>query len=434
MRRRSLAVTMVMAAVSLGMIAPQVANSAPRQDPRAEREQVRAERARVAAQIDTSKATQAEIDVALQAINNNLSSQEAALARAEADVAQAKQDITDAQAAIGRLTKEVATLKDEMRRRAIQAFVSPPGDDVLTVLQTKDFTTAANRKFYIELRAQDDADVSDQLQGATSDLEHQRKKATEAKQLAETKQAEQARRTEGVRAARADQKRLADNIEATIGSQITRSLELAKTDQVLSAKIAQEQAALAARLAALKAAKDAASARDRANAAAAQAAAAQTAASQSNQRPNGRESRPLPPISGGGPTGGGGSGVGICSVSGISGGVNCQVQSQVVAMLNAARADGVNLSGGGFRSSASQISLRQAHCGSSYYAIYQMSSSSCRPPTARPGSSQHEIGLAIDFSNCSRSSACFSWLKGNAGRFGFYNLPSETWHWSTSGS
>lgn len=76
---------------------------------------------------------------------------------------------------------------------------------MLTVLQTKDFTTAANRKFYIELRAQDDADISDRLQGATSDLEHQRKKATEAKKLAETKQAEQARRTETVRAARADQ-------------------------------------------------------------------------------------------------------------------------------------------------------------------------------------------------------------------------------------
>ena len=62
-----------------------------------------------------------------------------------------------------------------------------------------------------------------------------------------------------------------------------------------------------------------------------------------------------------------------------------------------------------------------------------MSAGSCRPPTAKPGQSQHEIGLAIDFSNCSRSSACFGWLRGNASRFGYYNLPSESWHWSTSG-
>ncbi len=129
-----------------------------------------------------------------------------------------------------------------------------------------------------------------------------------------------------------------------------------------------------------------------------------------------------------------GSGVAVCSVSGLTSGVNCQVKDQVVAMLNAARADGVNLGGHSYRDSANQIRLRRAHCGSSSYAIYQMSASSCRPPTARPGSSQHEIGLAIDFSNCSsRGSACHQWLKANASRFGYYNLPSEPWHWSTTG-
>ena len=104
-------------------------------------------------------------------------------------------------------------------------------------------------------------------------------------------------------------------------------------------------------------------------------------------------------------------------------------------MLSAAAADGLSLSGGGWRDPSAQISLRQQHCGSSYYAIYEMSSSSCRPPTARPGQSQHEVGLAIDFSNCSsRGSACFQWLNANANGFGFYNLPSEPWHWSINGN
>ena len=96
--------------------------------------------------------------------------------------------------------------------------------------------------------------------------------------------------------------------------------------------------------------------------------------------------------------------------------------------------DGVVLSGGGYRDPAEQIALRRQHCGSSYYAIYQMPSSSCRPPTARPGSSQHEVGLAIDFSPCSRGSVMYNWLKANAAQYGFYNLPSESWHWSTTGS
>jgi hypothetical protein len=92
------------------------------------------------------------------------------------------------------------------------------------------------------------------------------------------------------------------------------------------------------------------------------------------------------------------------------------------------------LSGGGYRDPAEQIALRRAHCGSSYYAIYQMPSSSCRPPTARPGSSQHEVGLAIDFSPCGYGSAQYNWLKAHAAQYGFYNLPSESWHWSTTGS
>ena len=52
----------------------------------------------------------------------------------------------------------------------------------------------------------------------------------------------------------------------------------------------------------------------------------------------------------------------------------------------------------------------------------------------------HERGLAVDFT-CngggvisSRSSPCFQWLNANAGSYGFHNLPSEPWHWSTNGN
>ena len=82
--------------------------------------------------------------------------------------------------------------------------------------------------------------------------------------------------------------------------------------------------------------------------------------------------------------------------------------------------------------------MRRNNCGSSHYAIYEAPASSCSPPTARPGSSMHERGLAIDFtqggSTLSRGSSGFAWLKANAGSFGFRNLPSEPWHWSTNGN
>ena len=67
-----------------------------------------------------------------------------------------------------------------------------------------------------------------------------------------------------------------------------------------------------------------------------------------------------------------------------------------------------------------------------------MPSSLCNPPTARPGSSMHERGLAIDFS-CNgggairRGNSCWNFLAANANSYGLYNLPSEPWHWSTKG-
>jgi hypothetical protein len=121
----------------------------------------------------------------------------------------------------------------------------------------------------------------------------------------------------------------------------------------------------------------------------------------------------------------------ICKVQGIV--VNAAVSKQVDAMINAAAAAGVKLSGGGFRSMASQISLRQAHgCGGG--RLYTASSSSCSPPTARPGYSNHQMGLAVDFNNCSsHGTACFIWLNANAAQFGFKNFAKEPWHWSPDG-
>ena len=424
MRRRTLTMTLIAVALTVGLVAPQAAQSAPQGDPRAEREQVRAERAEVAAKIDTSKASMAEIDAALRALQDDLQTQEAALAKAEADVAQAEKDIADAEAAIEKLGGEISILRKEMSDRAIREFVNPASEDLLTVLDTEDMNAAANRSFYIELRSQDDADIADRLEGATVDLAAQKEKAAEARERAVTQRAEQTRRTESVRVAQQRQATVAANLQDTIDAQVARSLELAKTDRALSKQIAEEQAQLVARLAAAKAAQDEADAEQ-----ARQAAAASVSADGTESAPSG----------GGGGTatatpGGSDAGISLAYVQGVP--VNAQVAAQVVAMINAAAADGVSLRiGNSYRSVSHQIELRKANCGTSYYAIYEMPSGSCRPPTAKPGQSQHQLGLAIDFSNCSsRSTACYQWLAANASRFGYYNLPSEAWHWSTTGN
>jgi hypothetical protein len=123
----------------------------------------------------------------------------------------------------------------------------------------------------------------------------------------------------------------------------------------------------------------------------------------------------------------------LTTVRGIT--VHTSIAGQLDSLIGAAQADGLSLSGSGYRNPQQQIELRRQHCGTSQYAIYEMPSSQCSPPTARPGTSMHEVGLAVDFANCSsRSSACFQWLSANAATYGFFNLPSEPWHWSIDGS
>ncbi len=118
--------------------------------------------------------------------------------------------------------------------------------------------------------------------------------------------------------------------------------------------------------------------------------------------------------------------------------VNVSLADNLAGFLAAMEQAGFPLGGYGYRTNARQIQLRRHHCGTSDFAVYEMSASRCRPPTARPGRSQHEVGLAVDFTYrgrivSSRNSAVFKAMQRIAPQYGLINLPSEPWHWSTTG-
>lgn len=102
------------------------------------------------------------------------------------------------------------------------------------------------------------------------------------------------------------------------------------------------------------------------------------------------------------------------------------------AMVLKAREANINLTGGGFRTFEEQTALRKKNC------TDVNNSKTCKPPTATPGRSMHESGLAFDL-KCNgvkitdQTNDCYKWLASNAGTYGLYNLPSEPWHWSTTG-
>ena len=123
--------------------------------------------------------------------------------------------------------------------------------------------------------------------------------------------------------------------------------------------------------------------------------------------------------------------VDLVRVGGIT--VATSIADDVAGLLDAAAEDGIELTGWGWRSHERQIELRIAHCADPF----ETPSNQCTPPTATPGHSRHEFGLAIDFHIdgrvITRDSEVFQWLSDNAADFGLFNLPSEAWHWSVDG-
>ena len=100
----------------------------------------------------------------------------------------------------------------------------------------------------------------------------------------------------------------------------------------------------------------------------------------------------------------------------------------------------LKLGGWGWRSHAKQIALRTQNCAGSdgvpsQYDIWEKPARECVPETARPGKSNHQDGLAIDF-YCRGSSVkehtcgnAYKWLTCNAARYRLIRIQSETWHW-----
>jgi LAS superfamily LD-carboxypeptidase LdcB len=357
-------------------------------NPSAERAAVRAEMAKQASKVNALKATDAEVSAALDALQANVRGQEALVAEANRAAAEAQSALEQALAAVDAKNREIDVLHKQIRDFAVQAFVHPPSDDAMAALDTADPGEAAQKRALLDIQNTNDADLLDRLSAAQEDLQVQRKLAEEASKRAEEKRAAAAGRLGELTAARNQQASYANQVQARLEQALGEAAALEQHDAQLSAKIAAQQAELARK-----------------------------AAASSSRRSGGGSSATF-----------NGS---LSTVSCPTGGsitVASSIADNTQSLLNAAP-DSLNLCGWGWRSSQRQQELWDEHgC-----------DTGCSVPTARPGSSMHEQGLAIDFTSGgqtiqSRSSAAFQWLDANAGRYGFQNLPSEPWHWSTNGN
>lgn len=358
-------------------------------DPRERRDEVREQQAANAADLDALRATDAELQGALAAIRRDVEAQRGKVEDAQRAVRRAERDIAEARAAVQAAQAQIEALEDQQATMAVNSYIREgSSSDSIEVLDDSDPLDIAERQALVDLTTGRSADVADQLAAARQDLRDERVRAEEAEQRAEEqRQAAEDHLTE-LEAAQERQAAFAAEVDQRIEARLAEAANLQELDADLSAQIAAQQAALAAR-----------------------------------NTGGGGSLTPIP--SGGGP-------VSLSTVGGIT--VASSIAGQLGSLLSASRAAGLSLGGGGYRDPAAQMALRQAHCPDPVNSP----PSACSPPTARPGTSLHEQGLAVDFTNngrliTSRSDPAFQWLAANASSYGFYNLPSEPWHWSTTG-
>jgi septal ring factor EnvC (AmiA/AmiB activator) len=377
-----------------------------------QRDEVRRRQGDVAAQIDTLRASDTEVSTALAVLTAAVAAQRDQLEDTRRALERAAEDVRTAERDEGAALSRLDGLNTQLREVALSSYLRPPNQADASVVLGGSPLDAPRRQALARFRLRDLDDLVDQVRARKDDVQRARRKAETARAEADTARLNETARLADLDSALAQQAGVAAAIEDRLDRALSEASSLANRDKALSSEIQRQQAELA---------RQAAIARQQAQAAQAAAAAKSAHSVEPSVSAASRSSGQ----------------VRVVSVRGIE--VSAEIAGQLAALLAQADADGITLDGSGYRSTAEQIEIRRQVCGTSDYAIWEMPSSSCSPPVARPGRSMHEKGLAIDFivgGDLIRSRATpeYRWLAANAERYGLYNLPSEPWHWSTTGS
>lgn len=385
--------------VGLGALAPASAQtsdgSEERETPAPTAEEVAAAEEAKGGEVDAANAELGQVSNALAGLTVKVAEQATKAENASSELAAAQTRAIQAAEEVTVIEAEVADLESRLRDQAIRGFTNGVSDQGVAVLTGDPNETVRAQTMLAEV-TQSDIDLVGTLAATREDLVVRRAESVEAVDAAD-----QFRLAveEQLAALQLDQQAQAD-LAAAAEQRLDHLLSERAALAALGAEIESSngsEAALVDQLAAVPA--------------------PAPSGGSSNGTPVGRNQ--------------------IRSVGkGIS--VHTSIADDVSRLLADASAAGLTLGGGGYRDSAAQITTRRRNCGTSNYAIYEMPASRCRPPTARPGTSMHEQGKAIDFTSNgqlirSRSNKAYIWLNNNAVKYGLFNLPSEPWHWSVNG-
>ncbi len=366
---------------------------------RARREQaeVREDAAAVAARIDALDDEAAELAVELDLLDVTIAAAESRLEVATHNAEATALEVDALDRRIARLEATHQELRQAAIASAVEQYVAGHENVQGTMLSAADPVSWSLRQGIYSLVVSDVTAIGDQLRAVDGQLQDAR---DDAAALAAEAAEERDRVDElaaAARQAKATQTQVLGDVQRRLNARLAEAEALAGIDAQLSEEIRRGEAEIARRLA------------------------------RTDALGNSGGDDHQAPIAPAGQ---------IVNVRGIE--IHASIAESLRALINAAEADGIYLGGSGWRSTENQIELRRRNCGPTEYLIYEAPAEACYPPTARPASSLHEAGLAVDFTAngraiVDRSSAAFQWLAQHAPGYGFHNLWSEPWHWSIDG-
>ena len=430
-RRRWLAIvvlllTMPAAAGSAGAQSDQEIIEQERQtirDTKAQREELDRVAEEAATGLDAATADAEDLIDALERAQEAVDAQQAALDEAERAVADAEAVVQEAEARIAELEAELLATKEGLREAVIESYVSFQAPTRTFSVLGSDPWQNAREEALAGFATGSRIDDIDELRRLGEELERWRLVAEETAEEAEAHRLEAELRLDDLERAENREAVLSVAAEERVERRLYEVQTIRQLDATLAAEIEAAEREIAAALERQRAEEEA---RRRAEEARRRAEEARLRAEQEEA-----EARALAESVDPSDTD-----LPLVWVRGFE--VHTQIADAVEGLVAAMEAEGFNLGGWGYRTAQEQINLRRSNCGTSEWAIWSKPSSTCRPPTARPGRSNHERGLAIDLTNngrliTSRNSAVFQALQRLAPSFGLKNLPSEPWHWSVDG-
>ena len=369
---------------------------------RAEQEQVREEALEVAASIDALGDEADDLATKLDLLAITVGAVESRLTVAEEAVAVTQAQLATVEAEIVELEAAKADLESLLLETAVSQYIAGHEAEQGTVLTTDDPVEWSLRRGVYRLVVTDVAAAKDQLRVIDARLDDALDQASTLAADARAEQDEASLLSAELVAVQIEQVEVLGKVQERLDRRLAEAEALARIDEELSEEIRRGEAEIARRLAI-------ADALQRMN----------NAGDGSGSRKD-LIARPDE----------------IVNVRGIE--IHYTLADQLLGLINHAEADGIILGGAGWRSTEHQIELRMQNCGQSDYLIFDAPSEACFPPTARPATSNHEAGTAVDFTAngaaiIDRNSPGFQWLARNAATYGFYNLWSEPWHWSEDG-